>query len=225
MIGTLPKAWSFTALDAFESCPRQYWHEKVDPARPKVPATKEMLWGREVHIKFEKYLLYKTPLSADLQVHAEFLDAFRAQPGEIAGEEEINLDLGLQACGKWDKRIWYRGQIDAVKRNGPHTHLLDHKTGKFKSDFRQLKSFAFHEFRTKPHVETVKADYYWTQTRGTSGETYHRSQMWDLLREFAPALTRFANAFKNDVWQPKQSGLCNGWCSVTTCEYWKPKRK
>jgi hypothetical protein len=39
-----------------------------------------------------------------------------------------------------------------------------------------------------------------------------------------PDLKQYATAFKTDVWQPRQSGLCNGWCPVTECEFWKPKR-
>ena len=36
------------------------------------------------------------------------------------------------------------------------THLLDHKTGKVKNDYTQLKSFAMWEFLTQPDIHTVK---------------------------------------------------------------------
>ena len=35
---------------------------------------------------------------------------------------------------------------------------------------------------------------------------------------------QYAQAFKTDTWQPRPSGLCNGWCPVKTCEFWQPKR-
>jgi hypothetical protein len=39
-----------------------------------------------------------------------------------------------------------------------------------------------------------------------------------------PDIKQYQQAFVQDVWQARQSGLCHGWCPVTTCEYWKPKR-
>lgn len=220
-----PQPWSFTRIEKFENCPRQFYEESINPDRVRTPATREMLWGRDVHKSFENYLLHGSPLTAELATHAEFLDRFKALPGDLAGEEEIALDVNLRPCGKWDKKVWYRGQVDARKRYGPLTIILDHKTGKHKSDFLQLKSFALHEFLARPETKIVRAEYYWTQIKGTNGETYHRENMWDLFRAFGPALLRYNQAFRTETWIPKPSGLCNGWCSVTSCEYWRPKRK
>lgn len=219
-----PQPWSFTKLDKFENCPKQFYETDVAKRWP-VETTQDMLWGRSVHKTFENYLLYGTPLSADLQVHQEFLDRFKAQPGELAGEEKIALNLQLERCGYFDKDVWYRGQVDARKRHGVRAHILDHKTGKVKNDYTQLKSFALWEFLTQPQIEVVQAEYYWTQIRGTNGETYTRAQVPELLAFFAPKLHRYADAFLTNTWAPKQSGLCNGWCPVTTCEFWREKRK
>ena len=79
-----PKAWSHTALDTFENCPKQYHETKVLNRWPFVE-TQEMIWGRKVHKDFENFLLYATPLPADLQMHAEFLQRFKDQPEVILG--------------------------------------------------------------------------------------------------------------------------------------------
>jgi PD-(D/E)XK nuclease superfamily len=224
---TQPKAWSHSALETFENCPKQYFLTKVADAK-KYPfiETKEVLWGREVHKKFENYLLYGTALPADLAMHEEFLASFKAQPGELAGEERIALDTSLRDSPYFGPNVWYRGQVDARKRFEDRSHILDHKTGKVKSDFMQLKGFAMHEFLTQPRINTVRVEFYWTQTRATSGETYTREQLWpDLWGFFAPKLKRFSDAFASGVFPPKQSGLCNGWCPVTDCEFWRPKRE
>lgn len=222
-----PNAWSHSALDSFESCPKAYHETKVLKRWPFVD-TQEMRWGKDVHKAFENYLLYGTALPLDLQVHQGFLDDFKAQPGELAGEERIALDTNLRQCGYFakDVQVWYRGQVDARKRDraAGFSHVLDHKTGKVKNDYTQLKSFAMWEFLTQPDIHTVKAEYYWTQIRGVNGETYTRDQLPEMLRFFAAKLHRFADAFLTDTWIPKQSGLCNGWCCVTNCEYWRPKR-
>lgn len=223
-----PLAWSHSALELFENCPRQYHELKVLKRFP-VQATAEMDWGLYVHKAFEDFLLLGTALPLDLQAHQPFLAAFKALPGELAGEERLALDTTLRQCDYFDKvrEVWYRGQVDARKRDraAGTSHILDHKTGKVKSDFTQLKGFAMFEFLTQPEIHTCRVEYYWTQTRGTSGETYTREQLPELLRFFAVKLNRFADAFLTETFMPKQSGLCNGWCPVTDCEFWRPKRK
>lgn len=221
-----PNAWSHSALDAFENCPRQYYETKIAKRWP-FETTKEMEWGKYVHKQFEDYLLGRiAALPLDLGVHQDFLDTFKAQPGTIAGEERIALDDSLQPCAYFGKRVWYRGQVDARMRDTArgYSHILDHKTGKVKTDYAQLKSFAIYEFLTQPSIHTVRCEFYWTQIRGANGETYTRDQLWSLVGEFVPKLDRFSRAFLTNTWNPKQSGLCRGWCPVSTCEFWSPKR-
>lgn len=222
-----PAPWSHSALDAFGNCPKQYYETKVvKPSRWPYVADVSMQWGKDVHAAFEHYLLYGKPLSLDLQVHQGFLDAFLAEPGVLAGEERIALDTKLQSCAYFGDDVWYRGQVDARKRDllSGVSHVLDHKTGKVKNDYTQLMSFAMFEFLTQPDIHTVKAEYYWTQIKGANGETYTRDQLPYMLRFFATKLGPFADAYLTNTWLPKQSGLCNGWCPVIDCEYWRPKR-
>lgn len=225
-----PKAWSHSALEAFENCPRQYAETKIYN-KDKYPFidTKEVIWGREVHKAFENFLVYNAPLSADLQMHHEFLSWFKDQPGELAGEERIALDVEMKQCAYFSKsqQVWYRGQVDARKRNraAGTSHILDHKTGKVKNDFTQLKGFAMWEFLTQPEIHTCKVEFYWTQIRGASGETYTRDQLPELISFFAAKLHRYADAHLTETFPPKQSGLCAGWCPVTDCEFWRPRRQ
>ncbi len=223
-----PPAWSHTALDNFENCPKQYHAVKILKRYP-FQDTPETVWGRQVHKQFENYLLYGTPLQADLVTHQEFLDRFKAQPGELAGEERMALDTQLRQCGYFDEtvQVWYRGQVDARKRDRARgfSHILDHKTGKVKNDFTQLKGFAMWEFLTQPDIHTVKVEFYWTQIKAANGETYTREQLPEMLRFFAAKLHRYADAHLTNTFPPKQSGLCNGWCPVTDCEFWRPKRQ
>ena len=92
----------------------------------------------------------------------------------LAGEERIALDVNMRGCAYFSKtqQVWYRGQVDARKRDraAGTSHILDHKTGKVKNDYTQLKGFAMWEFLTQPDIHTIKAEYYWTQIRGTNGE-------------------------------------------------------
>lgn len=218
-----PNAWSHSTLDTFESCPKQYHETKILKRWP-FETTQQMQWGKDVHKQFENYLLHDTPLHADNMMHKDFLDEFKAQPGVLAGEERLALDTKLRECAYFGPDVWYRGQVDARKRTATYSHILDHKTGKVKNDFTQLKGFAMWEFLTQPQIQEVKVEFYWTQIRGTSGEEYSRDQLPELIGHFLPKLHRWADAHRTNTWIPKQSGLCKGWCPVTTCEFWTPKR-
>jgi len=214
-------------LDKFESCPRQYHETSILKKWPYVE-TAEMAWGKQVHSHFEHFLVENTPLPVDLVAHQPFLESFKARPGELVGEERIALDEQLKPCSYFAKNVsvWYRGQIDARKRDLATgcTFILDHKTGKVKNDYTQLKSFAMFEFLTQPLIHTVTVEYYWTQTRTAKGETYVREQLPEIMRFFIAKLHPFADAFLNERFPPRQSGLCAGWCPVRSCEYWTPKK-
>lgn len=183
------------------------------------------IWGEVVHEHFEHRLRDGLELPHDLEMHEPFMNYLDSLPGDPYVEEKIALDKVLQPCGFFDDNVWYRGVIDYAKVAGPYARLIDHKTGKHHTKFGQLKLFALYTFVAHPAVEEVRAEYYWTQTKTTNGMTITRDQIPAIWREFIPALRQYAEAYATDTWQPRQSGLCNGWCPVTDCEFWRPKRR
>lgn len=219
-----PKPWSHSSLSSFENCPKAYFHTRIlkDVVETKGEAT---IWGEVVHEHFEHRLRDGVALPDNLEIHEPFLNYLDSLPGTALVESKIALDKALRPCEFFADDVWYRGVIDYGKVDGTSARLLDHKTGKHHGKFAQLKLFALHTFAAYPEVETVRAEYYWTQTRTTNGETYAREQIPALWQEFVPALRQYAQAFREDIWQPRPSGLCNGWCAVTKCEHWKPKRR
>jgi hypothetical protein len=219
-----PVPWSHSRLEDFKNCPRAFYEKQIAKSvtEEKGEAT---LWGERVHKHFEDFLTDGVALPQELAMHEGFLLKLMGLPGEAGIEERIALNTSGQACGFFDDDVWFRGVIDYRKINGDQALLVDHKTGKRHEKFQQLRVFALHTFIAHPEVNTVRAEYYWTQQQKTAGETYSRKDVEVLWRPFIPDLAQFAQAFRDDVWQPRQSGLCNGWCPVTGCEFWKPKRR
>lgn len=219
-----PAPWSHSRLSSFENCPRSFYETTVAKTvtETKGEAT---IWGEVVHEHFENRLRDGVELPPDLEMHEPFMNYLDSLPGDPYVEEEIALNKALQPCGFFDDGVWYRGVIDYAKVAGAHARVIDHKTGKHHTKFGQLKLFALHTFIAHPAVEEVRAEYYWTQTKTTNGMTVTRDQIPAIWREFMPALRQYAEAYQTDTWQPRQSGLCNGWCPVTQCEFWKPKRR
>ena len=103
--------------------------------------------------------------------------------------------------------------------------IVDYKTGKPHNKHRQLATFALHTFAYYPEVNEVKTCYYWTQTKTMTPRVYTRADIASMWADLTPDLKQYAQAFKEDIWHPRQSGLCNGWCPVKDCEFWRPKRK
>lgn len=219
-----PKPWSHSALDDFKNCPRAFFEKKV--AKSVVETKGEAtMWGEQVHKHFEEFLEDGVALPTILEMHEPFLQRLLDLPGQLYVEQKIALDRSVQPCEFFGEGVWYRGVIDAKKVHGDSALIVDHKSGKHHSKFGQLKLFALHTFAAHPEVNNVRCEYYWTQLKSKNGESYSRDDIPRLWKEFIPDLKQYVEAFKTDTWQPRPSGLCNGWCPVETCEFWKQKRK
>ena len=143
--------------------------------------------------------------------------------------------------GAWgDGNSWFR-RVTKIEHDAPRvtqcigvgspdntylcteSRIVTHNTGKPHQKIEQLALFALHSFVLNPQVELVNAQYYWTMTSSTSKKVWGRADIPDLWKLFIPHLKQYAEAYQTDIWQPRQSGLCNGWCPVRECEFWRPK--
>jgi len=128
-------------------------------------------------------------------------------------------------CGFFDKDVWWRGVIDYANYHSDHALLVDYKTGKQHQKWEQLYMFAVYTFYARPDINDITLAFYWTQPKLHSAKLITRNELSELFSVFVPDLKQYAEAFKTDTWQPRPSGLCYGWCPVTDCEHWKPKKK
>ncbi len=218
-----PLPWSHSALDDFVTCPRAY-HAKRVIKTVREEKSPQMIYGEQVHKAFEMRLMNGDVLPNDLFMHESYLRELQTTPGTSATEQKIALDRTMRPCGFFAPNVWFRGIIDYSKLTEPKALVVDYKTGKPHTKFAQLKLFALYVFTQYPLVEEVRAEFYWTKTAAKTGETYTRDQIPRLWADFVPKLKQYAEAFRTDVWQPRPSGLCQGWCPVTECEFWRPKR-
>lgn len=235
---TKPLPWSHSAMSDFLNCPKQYYHKRV--AKDVQDTQGEAaLWGDRVHKFFEYHILLatgQTPEGDDvLDILAEthysfksylpYLEAVLAIPRDIIlPERQYAIGKDLKPCDWFDKEVWCRGIIDVLLTKGDRAYALDWKTGKRKPGSKQLKLFALLVFLHHPEVNSVKTGFVWLKEGASDYETYTRDQEAELWQEFIPDLARYNAAFKADMWTPRKSGLCKGWCPVSGCEFWEPKR-
>lgn len=219
-----PKPWSYSALDKFVSCPRQYYELRI--AQSVVDAeTAHTRWGTYVHTQFEHRQKFGTPLPEGLTHFEPFMQRLEALPGVHQTEQQVALDLKRQPTAFDGPDVWWRGIIDYVKLHHTAALIVDYKTGKPHTKFEQLQVFALYLFAAHPELTTVRVQYFWTQTQTMTGRTYHREMIPNLWGALEPKLRQYVEAFRTDTWQPRPSGLCHGWCPVTECDFWKPKRR
>lgn len=106
-----------------------------------------------------------------------------------------------------------------------HKMLTTHNTGKRKFDRDQLHLYAMVAFILYPELERVKAGFIWLKDGVVDKPVeYTREQLPDMLAYWHEKYEVLEEAWILDDFPPKPSGLCRGWCEVTTCPHWQPKR-
>lgn len=218
-----PLPWSHARLKDFKTCPRAF-AEKVVYKSVTEEEGEKTVWGKVVHKHFEDRLVDGVVLPPELQAHEPAIDWIEQLPGQLFVEQRIALNTCGEPCEFFAPDVWFRGVIDVLKVNGEEAWLRDWKTGKVHNDFDQLRLFALHTFAAYPQVQTVKVEYYWTQTMSRSAHVYPRTFVPQMWKPFLGDLGQYMEAFRTETWQPRQSGLCHGWCPVTDCEFWSQKR-
>lgn len=219
-----PRPWSHSALADFVNCGRQYHEVRIKKSVPFVE-TKEITWGNIVHKAFENRIAIKAPLAADLAEHEPYMQQLEALPGKHFTERKIALNNKMQDCGYFDNDVWFRSVIDFSAVAETEAHIVDYKTGKQKDKFDQLMLNALHLFAQYPSVQTIHTSFYWVQHYMATSQTFTRDQVPALWSKFLPDLKQYVEAHVTETWQPRQSGLCAGWCQIEKCEFWRSRRR
>jgi hypothetical protein len=211
------------------NCPRQYHGKYVLKKFPREEQSPEQVYGEEAHKHFENRQAHGTELPEDLAVHEPFMKRLDALPGMTFVENKVALTKKLEAVS-WDWRrdeIWFRGIIDfkKVDDESKRAWIVDYKTGRPHQKLRQLVIYAIHTFIAHPNVDLIDARFYWTKDGTNTRKVWDRTELEGLWGTIIGDLRQYKEAFKTNIWQPRPSGLCAGWCPDTDCEYWKSKRK
>lgn len=216
---TLP-AWTFSQLEKFETCPKQFYHVRVakDVIEPPTEAT---MWGSKVHTAMEDRIRDDTPLPEGMEQWEGLAKKLCAIPGEKLVEQEMALDKSFQPA-EWEN-AWTRGIADLLIVDGDKAATLDYKTGKRKLT-HQLMLYAAYTFAYYPKVETVTTGFVWLRDKKIDRETFTRADIPAIWNVFLPKVRKLEIAYEKDAWMARPSGLCNGWCPVKSCEFYKDKR-
>ena len=212
--------WSFSKIKAFEQCPKQFYHMRI--VKDYIESeTEAMLYGTAFHTAAEEYIRDNEPMPPQIWYAVGALDRLRAKPGNKLCEYKLGLTRDLEPCGFSDEGVWFRGIADLIILNENVAWVVDYKTGKSAryADKGQLELMALVIFKHFPQVETVKAGLLFVVSKDLIKDIYTKEQVPALWEKWLADYSKLEQAFKNDMWNPKPSGLCRRHCAVTECAH------
>lgn len=221
-------AWSYSSIKTFEQCPKKYFHLKVVKDVKDEPG-EAADYGTAVHEAAEYFIKHGTPIPDKFDYMKPIVESLAA----IEGDKHTELKLGLrktadgfEPCDFFDRDVWYRGIVDLVIVNGKRAHMIDYKTGKSAkyADTKQLDLMAGALFVHFPDLMMIKSALAYVVSNEFIPKTHVRTEKRAYLGTFDGSLDRLEHAQLSGVWNPKSGPLC-GWCPVTDCPHWKPRRK
>jgi hypothetical protein len=217
--------WSYSSLGLFQQCPRKYYHLRV-LKDVKDPETEAILYGKRVHEAAEFYIGKGTPLPPPFEQFKPVLDMLKEIPGDKLCEFKMGLTKNIEACAFFAKDVWWRGIVDLLIVDDTKGWMIDYKTGKNAkyADMKQLDLMAGALFIKHPELETIKSALAYVVSNEFPKKVHKREKLDEYMSVFDDQLDQLDAAMENGVWNAKTSPLC-GWCPVTSCEHWKPRRK
>lgn len=212
---------SYSGIKSFETCARQYHEVKVLKLYPRTD-TEATIYGKVLHSVAESYIKDGTPLSPSFAFLQPVLDALDAMPGRKLCELKMGVREDLSPCEFDDEDYWCRGIADLVIIDDDNlsARVFDYKSGSNKyPDTDQLMLMSLLIFANYPHIRKVSGGLLFVLKGTAQKYKVERDQAKELWWRWRERVARLDASHANNVWNPKQSGLCKKHCPVLTCPF------
>jgi PD-(D/E)XK nuclease superfamily protein len=220
-----PFFWSWSRLQAYETCPKQFYHQDIvkDVVRGSSP---EQDWGNQVHAALAKRIMNAEPLPAGMQHYEHWADkvmqGWDRTKVVVNCEQKLAITPGFQPCDYFDKHkpVWLRIVADVLKRADDVALLVDWKTGKRKDDLEQLLVSAAVVFAHYPEVQAIRSEFVWLQEDVTTSARVRRTDLPQVWQRMLPRVSRMEKALDLTEFPANPSGLCKRHCRVKSCPHY-----
>ena len=221
-------SWSYSSISTFKQCPKKYFHLKVAKDVKDEPG-EAADYGSAVHLAAEEYIRDGNPIPEKFAYMRPIVERLEAIPGEKHAELKLGVrrtNGGYAPCDFFDKDVWWRGIADLLIIDDHKAWCIDYKTGKSAryADTKQLDLLAGAVFTHFPNIMQVKSSLIFVVSGELIPKTHVITERSQYMSVFDEQLDQLDAAMENGVWNPKSGPLC-GWCPVTSCEHWRPRRK
>lgn len=218
------KPWSYSALTAYETCPKKYWHLSVGKD-VKEPPSEILEWGSQVHKAVENNIKKDKPLPMGMKQFGKVVEPLknagkRAQ--STAVELKLALDRNFQPCGWFGEQVWVRSVLDYAIMNKNKAMLIDWKTGKRRENEEQLSLMTAVMFAQDEDLEAVDSAFVWLAeppSRAISRVSYSRADLPRIWDNFLPRVERYEAAHRHQEFPAKPNFQCERFCPVKSCPY------
>lgn len=212
---------SYSAIKAYENCPRKYHDTKVVKLYPR-EETVQTLYGTQLHEQAELYIKDQRPLDASFKFLEPTLKELMAMPGRKFPELEMAVTESLQPCDFKAPNYWCRGIADLVIVNDDNlsARVFDYKSGSNKyPDTDQLMLMALLIFQHFPHVRRVSGGLLFVLKNTVQKFAMSRDQDSAAWWRWRERVAKLDAAHYHGNWPEKSSGLCRQYCEVTACHH------
>lgn len=218
-------AWSYSSIKTFEQCPKKYFHLRVAKDVKDEPG-EAADYGTAVHLAAEEFIRDGKPIPEKFAYIRPVVERLAALPGDKLAELKLGIRKDYSPCGFFDKDVWWRGIADLLVIDGHRAWCVDYKTGKSAryADTKQLDLLAGAVFSHFPEVMKIKSSLIYVVSGELIPKTHVITERSQYLSVFDQQIDQLDAAMENGVWNPKSGPLC-GWCPVTSCDHWRPRRK
>lgn len=223
---SLNYTWSYSSLALFKQCPHKYYRLRVKKDIVE-PESEAMRYGTEVHKAAEEFIKNDIPIPEKFAFIREPVMRLKEKEGEKLCEYRMGLTYRLQPCDFFAKDVWWRGIADLIVLQPDRAWIVDYKTGKSSkyADTKQLELMALSVFKHFPQVKKVKTGLLFVVANDFVKADFHARDEFVMWRPWFEDTERLEKAFELDVWNPRPNFTCKGWCPVTDCTHWEPKRR
>jgi hypothetical protein len=218
-----PFAWSFSALDGYELCPKKYYHERVAKS-VKQETTKSGDWGSDAHKALEERLVRKRPLPLGMQHYEPTCQMILDMPGQVYGEQKTAINRDYRPTDYWANDVWCRALADVLVVNGPNAVAIDWKFGRQTDSWHDQGLInAMMAFCQLPQLQTCAVAFVWFKESGSnppvSSHVYSRSSILDPWQRLLGRVARLEQAVATTDFPARENYLCKRYCPVTSCPY------
>ena len=226
-----PFAWSFSAVDNFQTCPRKYYHQNI--LKDVSDDTSYRAEGGKLHDIMRDAVRGVAALPPHLKHWQRWVDELHHDKVHVTAEHKLAFTDRGEPCYYFAKRDmpaqpWCRTNLDVLKLYPHHALVWDWKTGKVKPVDDQLMLYALTLFIHYDTVEYVDAGLIFLKE--DTGPHIPRNDCTYELRitrpdarlwwgKYMPKVRALEHAVRTNEWQPVSSGLCKNWCPVVSCEF------
>ena len=211
---------SFTSMDTFETCPRQFQHLYVlkDVKNEGSAAT---IRGAKCHKQIEDYITQGTEITDLVAQNAiPYINSIKAQ--DAKAEWTWGLTKDFEPCDFVAPDVAYHDTVNYLALlDGGRAFVVEWEMDDTTDDFEQMDLFALATFIHHPDVLKIRGMYVWLKPNTHTKKDYTRADMDPLKEQVRKKAQPILLRIERGEFPAKPSGLCLGRCPVKQCPEYK----